>query len=235
MSQCLVFCRTNVDCNNLEAYLNSFSVGSQRFNGKRETGKENRYSCCVLAGKRTLVERQANLQALIDGDVRILICTDMGARGLDVKGLPFVVNMTLPDTPDTYVHRIGRVGRQNFMGLAISLVAAAGHKEKVWYHKCNKNNCFNRSLLSEGGCTVWYDEPQYLANIEGLIGAPVLEMNADLSLPQELKDLHAIYGEEVGRQEPVMSMHVAQLSGTVRELAQMEIEAQNIFLQLQAF
>ena len=51
MSQCIVFCRTNVDCNNLEQYLNSYSSGgARRFTGKVEKGKENKYSCCVLAG-----------------------------------------------------------------------------------------------------------------------------------------------------------------------------------------
>jgi hypothetical protein len=53
MSQCIVFCRTNVDCNALEEYLNSYSAGGGRqgFRGKVESGKENKYSCCVLAGE----------------------------------------------------------------------------------------------------------------------------------------------------------------------------------------
>jgi superfamily II DNA/RNA helicase len=47
------------------------------------------------------------LQAFQEGDVRFLICTDVAARGLDIKGLPYVVNMTLPDEPESYIHRIG--------------------------------------------------------------------------------------------------------------------------------
>jgi ATP-dependent RNA helicase DDX1 len=52
MSQCIVFCRTNVDCNALEEYLNAYSGGGQtrQFRGKVESGKENKYSCCVMAG-----------------------------------------------------------------------------------------------------------------------------------------------------------------------------------------
>lgn len=74
---------------------------------------------------------QANLQAFKDGYVRFLICTDVAARGVDIKGLPFVVNMTLPDEPENYIHRIGRVGRQDCLGLAVSIVACDGLKEKV--------------------------------------------------------------------------------------------------------
>jgi len=50
----------------------------------------------ALAGMRSMEERRASLQALKDGDVRILICTDVAARGIDIEGLPYVINMTLP-------------------------------------------------------------------------------------------------------------------------------------------
>lgn len=69
--------------------------------------------------------------AFKEGDVRFLICTDVAARGVDIKGLPYVVNMTLPDVPENYIHRIGRVGRQDCLGLAVSIVACDGCKEKV--------------------------------------------------------------------------------------------------------
>ena len=64
-----------------------------------------------------------------EGEVRFLICTDVAARGIDIRGIPFVVNVTLPDEKQNYVHRIGRVGRADRMGLAISLVSKV--KEKV--------------------------------------------------------------------------------------------------------
>ncbi len=64
-----------------------------------------------------------------EGEVRFLICTDVAARGIDIRGIPFVVNVTLPDDKQNYVHRIGRVGRAERMGLAVSLVATV--KEKV--------------------------------------------------------------------------------------------------------
>lgn len=51
--------------------------------------------------------------------------------GIDIAGLPYVINMTLPDPVENYVHRVGRVGRADCIGLAISIVAAADTKEKV--------------------------------------------------------------------------------------------------------
>ena len=53
-------------------------------------------------------------QAFKDGDIRFLICTDVAARGIDIAGLPFVINMTLPDRSEDYIHRVGRVGELMF-------------------------------------------------------------------------------------------------------------------------
>ena len=58
-----------------------------------------------------LQERQGNLQQFKDKGAKFLICTDVAARGLDIRGVPFVINVTLPDEKANYVHRIGRVGR----------------------------------------------------------------------------------------------------------------------------
>ena len=54
------------------------------------------------------------------GTIRVLVATDIAARGIDVSGLPCVINYELPDVPETYVHRIGRTGRAGRPGLAIS-------------------------------------------------------------------------------------------------------------------
>lgn len=210
MSQCLVFCRTNVDCNNLEEYFNRLG-GTKAYGGKVETGKENPYSCVVLAGMRAQDERRANLEAFKEGDLRFLICTDVAARGIDIAGLPFVIQTTLPDDIENYIHRIGRCGRAERMGLAISIVAT--EKEKVWYHKCPSRgkNCTpppgNTKLtipfgsdgklkarddanwiVDEGGCTIWYDEPDLIKQIEKRIGQPMLVMDPeDFGVPGVLE------------------------------------------------
>ena len=69
-----------------------------------------------------------------------------------------MINMTLPSSVEQYMHRIGRVGRANAIGLSISLVSK--HEEKVWFHTCNRKrsnvgSCGNRKLTSEGGCCIW--------------------------------------------------------------------------------
>lgn len=201
MAQALVFCRTNVDCNNMEDYLNRLG-GCRGYGGKMETGKENPYSCVVLAGMRNQDERRQNLESFKEGDVRFLVCTDVAARGIDIAGLPFVIQTTLPDDIENYIHRIGRCGRAERMGLAISIVAT--EKEKVWYHKCPskgkacqphpgntrltipfggdgklKSRDESSWIVDEGGCTIWYDEPDLVQQIEKRIGMPLKVMDPD--------------------------------------------------------
>lgn len=71
-----------------------------------------------------------------------------------------VINVTLPDEKSNYVHRIGRVGRAERMGLAISLVSTV--PEKVWYHGewCSSRgrNCWNTNLTTVKGCCTWINE-----------------------------------------------------------------------------
>ena len=54
--------------------------------------------------------------------MRVLVATDIAARGLDIDQLPFVVNYDLPNVPEDYIHRIGRTGRAGNTGMAVSLV-----------------------------------------------------------------------------------------------------------------
>ena len=62
------------------------------------------------------------------GDIRVLVATDIAARGLDIERLPHVVNFELPNVPEDYVHRIGRTARAGQEGHAISLVCVDEHK-----------------------------------------------------------------------------------------------------------
>eukprot|EP01026_Neomeris_dumetosa_P024663 TRINITY_DN2045_c0_g1_i7.p1 TRINITY_DN2045_c0_g1~~TRINITY_DN2045_c0_g1_i7.p1 ORF type:complete len:708 (-),score=131.19 TRINITY_DN2045_c0_g1_i7:97-2220(-) len=206
MEQCLIFCRTNFDCDNLEQFLNNLG-GGRAFRGKAESGKENPYSCVVLAGGRAMEERRAALKAFKEGDVRFLICTDVAARGIDIKELPYVINVTLPDKSEDYIHRIGRVGRAESIGLAISLVASV--PEKVWYCSVKgykpwlepkQQDCRTND---EGGHTTWYNEPQLLKDIEARLGQSISPLEQDLSLPKSVKDKlqGAKYGQQRGGKE----------------------------------
>lgn len=146
MDRAIIFCRTKVDCDNLERFLKNVD--------------DEKFSCVCLHGDRPPNERKANLESFKTQQVKFLICTDVAARGLDISGLPFMINVTLPDEKSNYVHRIGRVGRAERMGLAISLVSTV--PEKVWYHgewcKSRGRSCNNTQLTNVKGCCVWYNE-----------------------------------------------------------------------------
>ena len=77
----------------------------------------------AIHGDRTQPERERALAMFKSGEVRVLVATDVAARGLDIESLPVVVNFEIPFDPEDYVHRIGRTGRAGKEGLAISLVS----------------------------------------------------------------------------------------------------------------
>ena len=77
----------------------------------------------AIHGDRSQPEREKALEQFKSGEVRVLVATDVAARGLDIEALPVVVNFEIPYDPEDYVHRIGRTGRAGMDGLAISLVS----------------------------------------------------------------------------------------------------------------
>ena len=79
-----------------------------------------------------------------------LVAADVAARGIDISSLPFVINCTIPDKPETYVHRVGRVGRADRRGLAVSLVSTV--RERVWFcRKGKKPPCADTRDFDKGG------------------------------------------------------------------------------------
>jgi len=80
-------------------------------------------SAIAIHGNKSQSQRQAALAAFKAGDARVLIATDIAARGIDVTGVSHVINFELPDVAESYVHRIGRTARAGAEGVAISLVA----------------------------------------------------------------------------------------------------------------
>ncbi|PMG75045.1 RNA helicase [Shewanella sp. 10N.286.51.B7] len=77
----------------------------------------------VFHGDKTQGARNRALEEFKSGKLRVMIATDLAARGLDIEALPLVINFELPPEPEDYVHRIGRTGRAGLTGQAISLVA----------------------------------------------------------------------------------------------------------------
>ena len=83
--------------------------------------KNKRIHTAAIHGDKSQNQRQKSLQQFKDGDVRVLVATDIAARGLDIDSLRYVINYDLPNVAETYVHRIGRSGRAGEEGTAISL------------------------------------------------------------------------------------------------------------------
>jgi len=240
MDQALIFCRTNFDCDNLERFLNNLG-GGKAFRGKTEKGVENPYSCLVLGGARAMEERRRALQSFKDGDVRFLICTDVAARGIDIRELPYVINVTLPDKSEDYIHRVGRVGRADTMGLAISLVSKV--PEKVWYCTVKgykpwlQPDTKNTKTHEEGGQTIWYNEMELLQGVEARLGTAVSRLNDDLSLPAAIQQRLAGSGQQYGQARGAdsskeVSEHLEAIRQNVETLAKLEWQAQTSFLTL---
>ncbi|WP_428096940.1 DEAD/DEAH box helicase [Candidatus Rariloculus sp.] len=103
--QVLVFMRTKHGANRLAEQLSNDGLGATAIHGNKSQGARTK----ALAGFK-------------NGKIRVLVATDVAARGLDIERLPHVVNYELPDVPEDYVHRIGRTARAGQEGHAVSLV-----------------------------------------------------------------------------------------------------------------
>jgi ATP-dependent RNA helicase RhlE len=105
--QVLVFTKTKHGANRLSQQLESDGLSSTAIHGNKSQGARTRA-----------------LAAFKQGKVRVLVATDVAARGIDIDKLPHVVNFDLPSTAKDYVHRVGRTGRASSEGMAVSLVSA---------------------------------------------------------------------------------------------------------------
>ena len=79
--------------------------------------------CIALHADRTMDQRRQAVEGFRGGRYKVLVATDIAARGLDIDGIHTVINYELPDSSDAYVHRVGRTGRADEVGHAITLVA----------------------------------------------------------------------------------------------------------------
>jgi len=106
LKQVLVFCGTRIGANRLAHQLRKDHIHAD-----------------AIHGDKTQAERELALADFKGGKTSVLVATDVASRGLDIEGLPQVINFDVPHSPEDYVHRIGRTGRAGLTGEAISLVA----------------------------------------------------------------------------------------------------------------
>ncbi len=83
------------------------------------------FECSAIHGNKSQKARELALDSFKKGKIKLLVATDIAARGIDIDELSFVVNYDLPNVPESYVHRIGRTGRAGSSGMAISFCDAS--------------------------------------------------------------------------------------------------------------
>ncbi len=112
IDRALVFTRTKHGADRVVKYLQAANIG-----------------CAAIHGNKSQPQRTQALQAFRQGQIKILIATDIAARGIDVSGVSHVFNFEMPNVPEQYVHRIGRTARAGAEGIAISFVDG---EERGW-------------------------------------------------------------------------------------------------------
>ena len=125
MKQAFVFCNSKLGCARLARSL-----------------ERDGFRTSALHGDKSQDERLKALEGFKQGEVDLLVCTDVAARGLDIKDVPAVFNFDIPFNAEDYVHRIGRTGRAGALGHAISFVSGSdqrlvGDIEKLLKTKIN--------------------------------------------------------------------------------------------------
>ena len=112
MKNVLVFTRTKHRANRLAEFLDRHGI-----------------DCDRIHGNRSQAQRTEALARFKDGRNRVLVATDIAARGIDVEALSHVLNFDVPNIPDDYIHRVGRTARAELMGDAFTFVAPGEHAE----------------------------------------------------------------------------------------------------------
>ncbi|MBT2869414.1 DEAD/DEAH box helicase [Chromobacterium violaceum] len=141
MSQVIVFCKTKISADQLARDLKRDGLDAEAIHGDKTQGA-----------------RLETLAGFKEGKLRVLVATDVAARGLDISELPYVVNFELPTSPEDYVHRIGRTGRAGAKGIAISLMCPDESRQHEAIEKLTKQTLTPQSV--DGFWPSWLPRPK---------------------------------------------------------------------------
>ncbi|WP_054285431.1 DEAD/DEAH box helicase [Gulbenkiania mobilis] len=140
MSQVIVFCKTKLSADQLARDL-----------------KRDGHAAEAIHGDKAQSARLETLEKFKAGEVKVLVATDVAARGLDISELPYVVNFELPNAPEDYVHRIGRTGRAGAKGIAISLMSQDETRQHEAIEKLTRQTLSPQTV--EGFWPSWMERP----------------------------------------------------------------------------
>ena len=169
----LVFCRTK---------MQSDDVGHQLIN--------RGYNAEVIHGDLAQKQRELILHKLRERRITIVVATDVAARGIDVQDLTHVVNYSIPQNPDTYIHRIGRTGRAGKMGIAITFVTPSEMRRFTYIKRMVKSDIKQETI------------PDVRAIVEAKRKRLVLELEHLLEKKQWSEDFEMIANYLLRSNEP---------------------------------
>jgi ATP-dependent RNA helicase DeaD len=118
----MIFCRTKIQTDDLARKLSDRGYGAEGIHGDLSQG-----------------QREAVLKKFKSKKINVLCATDVAARGIDVEGMTHVINYSLPQDPEAYVHRIGRTGRAGHEGTAITFVSPEEYRKLAFIERVSKS------------------------------------------------------------------------------------------------
>ncbi len=119
----VVFCRTKLQCDEIGQKLH-----------------DRGYDAASLHGDLSQREREQILRRMKEHQISILVATDVAARGLDIQDLTHVINYTLPQDPEIYIHRVGRTGRAGKNGTAITFITPSESRKFSYIRKASRSD-----------------------------------------------------------------------------------------------
>lgn len=125
----LVFCRTKVQCDNISRKL-----------------QDRGYDADALHGDLSQKQREMILNKMKSHNLSIIVATDVAARGIDINDLTHVINFSIPQAPEAYIHRIGRTGRAGKMGTAITFITPSEFRKFNFIKRASKSDIRKATL-----------------------------------------------------------------------------------------
>ncbi len=150
--RCLVFCHTKREADRVAVKL-----------------KDMGYNADAIHGDYSQSQRNTAMRHFRDGTIDILVATDVAARGLDIQNVTHVINYSIPQDPESYIHRIGRTGRAGKAGIAIMFVTPREYRELRLIEKIAKTK-ISREKLPSSKEAMEARQQSILDNITSVIG-----------------------------------------------------------------
>jgi len=161
----LVFCNSKDQANRLYGLIHQEGI-----------------SCGILHGDRDQRQRNLVMSKLRRDEIKVLIATDIAARGLDIDGMDLVINFEMPRRGEIYVHRIGRTGRAGDSGLAITLVMASEFNLMAGIERFLKQSFKRRKLKGLEG---FYKGPKKLKSSGKAVGSKKKKLKKKVDKPKK--------------------------------------------------